>query len=681
MENREASEQGHDRRRLFVLVVIVAIFVRVSLIPVTGFGDLWFNNDVAELLVTHGPDIYRDVEETLGSRYSQPAEFVIPYGPAYYYPIGVYHLALTWVGVEDYEHCDADCQLENNPLRWALITKLPYLLADIMIVFLLFWGLPRTIGRIAAVLWLAAPGMIFISYLQGQIDVLSLLPLLAAIILLYRELGDEQPSSHPRFKLRRDDLAMVAIGIGAAVKMIPVMFLPAMLIVAARDTRHALRLLFITAATFALLTVAFWDNQLFQSVFLFGGGRTGVFLNVRILNLSPFLLAYGAGLAMTALHKDRRNRRHLLQMMVLVSGLLVVFGEFNPQRSAYLIALLALTTALEPRAIAGYVIANIYPFIFGLVGTGLGVGLFLHIAPEVQLIPPWLRAFENDYRLEDIAVAAVTLMAIAMAIGIIALWRGRETQPAHQASSKHYLLAIALAIVPLLYVAVTVSAGFLGIGDRDINITTGSSTGELPGATVRETFTAQNDRLSGIDLLIDPLDRSNTHSILVKVLLPGRTTPLGISERSATEITRGKPKVLHFGFSPIEQSKNKRFLIEVTFPGSVPGNAVGLVTTPSGPQIEINGQTDNAQLQFRDLYQFPWRSAASAFGTSLKREWLAYVTTGVFGILSILVILGGTVYFPAVSSYVRRIAPKVPASPAGAEPPARHRGWRFWRRR
>lgn len=677
MENRETGEQVHQRRRLFVLVVIVAIFVRVALIPIAGFGDLWFNNDVATLLTTQGPNIYQNVEETLGSRYTHPADFVIPYGPAYYYPIGVYHLALTWAGVTDYTVCDTACQLENNPLRWNLITKLPYLVADILIVFLLFWGLPRTIGLIASVLWLAAPGMIFVSYLQGQNDVLTLLPLMAAIILLYRELDDEQPSGHPKFKLRRDDWAMVAMAIGAAVKMIPVMFLPAMLIVAARDTRHALRLLFIAAATFGLLTVAFWDNQLFQSVFLFGG-RSEALLNVRVLNLSPFLLAYGIGLAMIALSKHRRTGRHLLQMMILVSGLLVMFHDFNPQRSAYIIAILALTTALEARAVVGYVVANIHPFIFGFFATAMGAGLFLHLAPQLPEISPWLRAFESRYNIQDIAVAIGTAIAIATAIGILALQR-RGSAP--QTRNPPYLLAMGLAVVPLVFGAVVVSAALMGLQGRDINIETGTSTGELPGATVREAFIAPRDDLSGIDLLIDPLERSNTHSILVEILPRDSTTPLTTSELSATEITRGTPQVLHFSFPPIERSKDKPFLLQVTFPGSAPGNAVGLFTTPSGPQIEINGQTDNAQLQFRDLYQFPWRSTASDAGTSLQREWLAYVTTGVFGILSILVILGGTVYFPTVSSYVRRIAPKAPASPPGTEPPARHRGWRFWRRR
>ena len=677
MESREAGEQLPERRRLFVLFVIVAIFVRVSFIPITGDGDLWFLNDVAELLVTNGPNIYKEAAEELGTRYSQTPDFVVAYGPAYFYPIGGYHLVLNWVGVEDFKLCATACQLENNPLRWNLITKLPYLLADILIVFLLFWGLPRTVGRVAAVLWLAAPGMIFITYLQGQVDIFSVLPLLAAIILLYSELGDEQPSSHARFKLRRDDWAMVAIGIGAAVKMIPLLFLPAMLIVAARDTRHALRLLFMAAATFGLLTVAFWGDPLFRSVFLFGG-RSEILLEVRVLNLSPFLLVYGVALAIIAMSKDRRTGRRLLQMMVLISGLIVLFLLFNPQRGAYPIAILALIVALEPRAIAGYVMANAYPFFFGFLGTAMGAGLFLHVAPQLHEISPWLRAVEDRYSIEDVAVVMGTVIVVATAIGILALQR-RDSAP--QVHSPPYALAIGLAVVPLVFVAAVVSAGLMGLQGRDINIGTGGSTGELPGATVREAFTAQRDDLSGIDLVVDPLGRGNTHTIRVEVLARGSTTPLGTSERSALELTRGTPQLLHFGFPPIERSKDKAFLLQVTFPGSVPGNAVGLATTPSGPQIEINGQTDNAQLQFRDLYQFPWRSTASTFGSSLKREWLVYVTAGGFGILSILVILGGTVYFPGVSSYVRRIAPKAPASPAGAEPPARHRGWRFWRRR
>jgi len=90
------------------------------------------------------------------------------------------------------------------------ILRLPYLLVDLAIVKLLFKLLPQDKHRSALILWWLNPAVLFVTYAQGQIEIIVAAFLLFSVVLVKRS----------------KNLALLAYSTAVAYKTIPVFFLP-----------------------------------------------------------------------------------------------------------------------------------------------------------------------------------------------------------------------------------------------------------------------------------------------------------------------------------------------------------------------------------------------------------------------------------------------------------------------
>ena len=75
--------------------------------------------------------------------------------------------------------------LLGEKIGWWVL-RLPYLLADLAIVKLLFKLLPQDKHRSALILWWLNPAVLFVTYAQGQIEIIVAAFLLLSVVLVKR---------------------------------------------------------------------------------------------------------------------------------------------------------------------------------------------------------------------------------------------------------------------------------------------------------------------------------------------------------------------------------------------------------------------------------------------------------------------------------------------------------------
>jgi Gpi18-like mannosyltransferase len=180
-----SKPQTIDHRLLTILAL--ALFFRLIFIPHPGFlADIaywkWWTKDSAQNGLVHTltdtginyPPLYLTVMKVTGHVYS-----------------------LTSNLNDDATYWD------KSNLLFLFLIKLPYIAADLIIGYLIYWflqllttdhqppstvhSLPSTLPLLAASLWLFNPGVIYDSALWGQTDSLGVLPILLAYILAARD--------------------------------------------------------------------------------------------------------------------------------------------------------------------------------------------------------------------------------------------------------------------------------------------------------------------------------------------------------------------------------------------------------------------------------------------------------------------------------------------------------------
>jgi hypothetical protein len=191
-------------RELALLAVVLALGTGLRLwIGFTNYGDLYDVNSltiVSQLLASHPLHVYE--------------AFRWPY-PGGYFPIILLCRAIA---------------NSTGMAFWAVI-KTPNILADAGIAITLWWGLGR-LGASRLQRWGAValvelgPSFVVISGFHGQIDPTAILPALVAVVLWRLDVE------------HRAVAAGVLVGLGAAVKTVPLFAVLAML-PTARDRREA----------------------------------------------------------------------------------------------------------------------------------------------------------------------------------------------------------------------------------------------------------------------------------------------------------------------------------------------------------------------------------------------------------------------------------------------------------
>lgn len=189
------------------------------------------------------------------------------YFPLTYFAVGGYQWAASPIMGTGFDSWLADASstsVVGNPniFKYLVVLKLPYLILDIWIAFLIkkFFD-KKEDGEKAFIFWLFNPFTIYLIYAFSNIDIYPVLLTLVSFLLLKKD------------KLMQ---ASAIIGLAAGFKLYPILFIP-FLVLKAKDLKEKVLVTTIPLLILTIVVLPFWSPAFIQSAFVSG-------LTTRIFN-------------------------------------------------------------------------------------------------------------------------------------------------------------------------------------------------------------------------------------------------------------------------------------------------------------------------------------------------------------------------------------------------------------
>lgn len=243
-------------------LLLLALLIRLLIIPFYFQPDIKTYHFQAYFLREGVFNIYQYLDMHK-SELTLKEEFV--YFPLTYFFLGGYQTLVspllgnnfyTWVS-------DASSQTFSEAVgiyRYLFLLKLPYLILDITIAFLLmsFFKDP-TLKKRAFIFWLFNPFTIVLIYIFSNVDIIPVTLTLLSLLLM---------------KQKKLLLSGVVLGVAAGFKAYPLLFLPFILLYS-NHIRQIIMTVGTTLLTVALIVLPFWSSS-FQKATLVSGLTTRI---------------------------------------------------------------------------------------------------------------------------------------------------------------------------------------------------------------------------------------------------------------------------------------------------------------------------------------------------------------------------------------------------------------------
>jgi len=253
-------------------LLVLAIVLRILVAGLLFHPDIKTYNYQASFLKKGVFNIYTYLVQ---NNKMLPIKDDFVYFPLTYFVLGGYQAAISPIfgnGLDSWLANAGSNSVVNDPniFKYLIALKLPYLVLDIAIAFLLkrFFD-DQEKAKKAFILWLFNPFTIFLVYAFSNVDIFAVLLTVIAFLLLKKE------------KLI---LASVALGIAAGFKLYPLLFIP-FLFIKGKDLKEKVFIVLIPAIILGIIVVPFWSQDFVQSALISG-------LTTRIFN-PGFSIGFG----------------------------------------------------------------------------------------------------------------------------------------------------------------------------------------------------------------------------------------------------------------------------------------------------------------------------------------------------------------------------------------------------
>lgn len=250
-------------------IILLAVLLRLLIMPFYFHPDIKTYHFQASFFRQGVFNIYSYLDE---HKQELPFKEEFVYFPLTYFFLGGYQfVALPFLGN------DFDSWLQSGGIgsaeqigtfRYLFILKLPYLILDIIIAFLLasFFKEEKEKQR-ALLLWLFNPFSISLIYIFSNVDILAITFVVLSVLLTQR---------------KKMILAALCLGIGAGFKAYPLIFLPILLLYA-HGIRQKSLVLLTTLGTLVLIIAPFIGSIPFRQSTMVSGLTTRML--IPIINL------------------------------------------------------------------------------------------------------------------------------------------------------------------------------------------------------------------------------------------------------------------------------------------------------------------------------------------------------------------------------------------------------------
>lgn len=324
------------------------------------FYDFLSRLEPSHLLVKiYGPDLF--IYPPLA--YFVPGVFMFFLGP-------LYNFSFNNLFLLDMEATYQTLEL----FKTLFLLKMPYLLFDFLLAFLLYRLFTGKKGEMAFKLWLVNPLTLYATFSMGQIDILPTLMVVAALFLATKN---------------KKELSVLMLGIGGAFKLFPLLFLPIFVLVLERKLWQRTKLFLIGLAPYLIVIAPYlFFSPIYRQSALLASQTEKMFYMRLPLSGAEYLSIFALGYFLLLFFADRwRKREEILWKLGLVLMLLFFsVTHFHPQWFLWLTPFLIWLIVTRGKKYLGHLIIlfGCYLALLFFFEPSLHFGLFTPLAPSLK---------------------------------------------------------------------------------------------------------------------------------------------------------------------------------------------------------------------------------------------------------------------------------------------------------
>jgi len=248
---------------------LIGLLIRLLIMPFSFHGSdiFWINYFPFQFIEGKLFDPYLYISENVTDAYSSyylPVTFYLflffqflfkPFLPKLN---GLYSIFASWHFKWEGNTINyADILIDQQLFRTLFFSKIPYLICDFVIGFILFQILKEDKKKffIALLVWVLNPFVLHSIYALGQLDIIIAMFIILSLLAV--------KSDKPYFSI-------FCLSLGAGLKIVPLILIPALLIILGKSWRERFKLAVFAAAIFLLPLLPFFLSSKFAVFKLFG---------------------------------------------------------------------------------------------------------------------------------------------------------------------------------------------------------------------------------------------------------------------------------------------------------------------------------------------------------------------------------------------------------------------------
>lgn len=392
-------------------ILILAVFLRLLIMPFYFHSDIKTYHFQVSFLREGVTNIYSYLDS---HKTSLPIKEGFAYYPLAYFFLGGYQVMASPLLGDNFNHWLSDASSsaneQNEVFRYLFILKLPYLILDILIAFVLttFFIEEKQKKRVLT-LWLLNPFSIVLIYAYAGFDIIPVFLVLLSLMLAAKE------------KLF---WAALLLGLGAAFKAYPLLFVPLLFLIG-KDKGQKIQVLLASLVPFLLIIGPFLNTANFRESVLTSGQMTrltlvglnlgfGESLMVSVMALAGFF--FWRGLEVRIIKKDLW--RYYFVLLLLIFS----FMHFHIQWLLWLLplAVISFVSLRQLSSIVGvlFALAFLIPVFYD--DKAMTVGLLSSISPLYNLLPTPFTIIQKIY---DPYIAQSILHSIFAGGSLVLVWQ------------------------------------------------------------------------------------------------------------------------------------------------------------------------------------------------------------------------------------------------------------------
>ncbi len=389
---------------------LLAILLRVLLMPFYFHPDIKTYNFQASFLKKGIINIYSYL---IQNRENLPIKEEFVYFPLTYFFLGAYQTAASPLLGNNFQTWLTDASVEAKGqlgvFRYLFLLKLPYLILDISVAFLLikFFDNDKQ-KKEAFFLWLFNPVSLAIIYIFSNVDIIPVFLSLLAILLLQKN---------------KYVWSGILLGVAAGFKAYPLIFLP-FLITFTKTTKNFLKISLSTLIVLLLVILPFRSVEFTQSALVSGLTTRLVFPGIGIgfgealmVGIIALVILFVAGL-IEGVQEAGKIPYFILSALLLLYSSIHYHIQWLLWIMPFLIIFYVNQRKLGKLLWIWIIMACLIPLLYD--DKSMSVSLLSAISPLYELIPtPFLilQHFYDPYLLQGV------IHSIMFAISTVVIWK------------------------------------------------------------------------------------------------------------------------------------------------------------------------------------------------------------------------------------------------------------------